>query len=755
MLLFPNVAVFASNDTFNANHIISDEELQDWQSMTRGDIQAFLEDKGGYIASLRADDAHGKQRRISDIIYLASKEYRINPKYLLVKLQKEQSLITTKNPSQKQLDGATGYGIADSCAFSCTTYLNNQGIGKQIDSAAGIMRWYYDNADFKSWIKKPYTPYTIDGQTVTPLNLATAFLYTYTPHIVGNKNFFTLWTTWFQQVYPNGSLVKTASDNTIYLVEENTRRPFTNMTALITRFDPKMILTIPEAELEKFELGASISLPNYSILKAGSTYYLLDFDMLRPFASRDVVRQLGYNPDEIIDVSAEDIGGYALGTVINTTEKNPLGRLIRIEENGSMYYLKDSEYHPILDKKIADINFPTLTFETVTVADLKSYVSGSVLLFKDGVLFGSPADNEIFVVENGKKRHIATEEVFNSLRYDWKNIVWINEFATLAHPRGTSLNAVISTTIPVSSDIASSNTPDPSVTIVEPSSTKQPNPVGITITPGKMVTTPTDQTQIIGPTFDTKMDGYLIATARGGEILAGKNIDTVRPTASLAKVMTGYELLNQGMNINGSVVYDPTEHKATNHYYLVSPGDRIRNRDLFFAGLISSLNTPIRMAVDGVQKDEPTFIKQVNIHLASWGLTHTYFTSVTGEDEYTVMTAREYLTLFTNALKNATLKEILGMASYTYTELENKGGTAKHQDQNSNPLMQKTDLPFTIISSKTGYLNESGEALAMLVKRKTDAKEFVIITMGNPESRSKDQAVVEPERLARWAMTQF
>ena len=128
-LLFALSPVLA--DDFNPNYLLSDEEMQNWRSMSRGDIQAFLDEYGGKIARLRTEDKDGKKQRTSEIIYQSAKEYKINPKYLLVKLQKEQSLITDKSPSQKQLDGATGYGITDGCGWSCATYKENKGFGKQ------------------------------------------------------------------------------------------------------------------------------------------------------------------------------------------------------------------------------------------------------------------------------------------------------------------------------------------------------------------------------------------------------------------------------------------------------------------------------------------------------------------------------------------------------------------------------------------------------------------------------------------------
>src|SRR3989338_3109938 len=102
---------------FNPNFLLSDEELTEYQSMDRADIQAFFVDNGGNISRLRTDDKDGTKRTADDIIYRAAQEHNINPKYLLVKLQKEQSLVTDPNPTKKQLDGATGYGITDGCGW--------------------------------------------------------------------------------------------------------------------------------------------------------------------------------------------------------------------------------------------------------------------------------------------------------------------------------------------------------------------------------------------------------------------------------------------------------------------------------------------------------------------------------------------------------------------------------------------------------------------------------------------------------------
>ena len=194
--LSPTLSATTSTD-FNPNYLISDAEMQDSQSMNQAEVQLFLTQYGGAISTMSLSDKNGNSKSAAEIIFNSAQEHKISPKYLLVKLQKEQSLITAKNPSQNQLDGATGYGITDGCGWNCEMYKNNQGFGKQVDSAAGIIRWYYDNKNANDWIKKSGISYLIDGATIIPANDATAFLYTYTPHLHGNLNFWNLWQDWF------------------------------------------------------------------------------------------------------------------------------------------------------------------------------------------------------------------------------------------------------------------------------------------------------------------------------------------------------------------------------------------------------------------------------------------------------------------------------------------------------------------------------------------------------------------------------
>lgn len=234
---------------FNPNNIISDADLQDYHSMGRDEIRSFLTQKNSTLTDLILEDFEGKQRYASEIIYRAARNYQISPKYLLVKLQKEQSLVTAPSPTQRQFDWATGYGACDSCDTTDPALNKYKGFGKQVDAAAGIMRWYYDHMGTENWIKKPQVTYSIDNTEVTPANAATAFLYTYTPHLHGNENFGRLWSAWFSQTYPEGTLFKSKSNPAVYVLSNGMKRPIQSMAVLLSRYNPKLIVTISDDEL--------------------------------------------------------------------------------------------------------------------------------------------------------------------------------------------------------------------------------------------------------------------------------------------------------------------------------------------------------------------------------------------------------------------------------------------------------------------------------------------------------------------------
>ncbi|MFH1583078.1 MAG: hypothetical protein ABIB72_02030, partial [Candidatus Falkowbacteria bacterium] len=315
LLVFLYTKNTARAEGFDPNNIISDLEIMDHTSMDLADIQKFLKNKGSYLASYSAPDSFGVIRKASEIIYNAAvknydcdgailsdnpteqekilkcRKITINPKFLLVLLQKEQSLIEEASPSERNLDWATGYGCPDS--GGCNSRW--QGFGKQVNSAALQFRDYMDNPQLYTY--KIGNTYTVKNTNqpdaiITPANQATAALYNYTPHVYnGNFNFYKIWQRYFTKVYPNGSLLQVDGEVGVWLLQNGLKRPFLSKAALISRFDINKIIKINKSDLDKYETGAPIKFAQYSLIRSPrGTIFLLADDKKRGFTSMEAFR---------------------------------------------------------------------------------------------------------------------------------------------------------------------------------------------------------------------------------------------------------------------------------------------------------------------------------------------------------------------------------------------------------------------------------------------------------------------------------
>lgn len=181
----PGAAGAAPSGAFNPDTLITDANYRAADSMSVEDIQSFLAAQGGTLDTYRALDHTGAEKSTAEMIKEAAVAWGVSPKVILVKLQKEQSLLSRKNPGQKAYDWAMGCGRADS-----RTFYQYQGFGKQI--WFGTQKLHTNSLPWRAGMQR-----TIDGSVVTPTNASTWSLYRYTPHLHGNMSFWMLYWRYF------------------------------------------------------------------------------------------------------------------------------------------------------------------------------------------------------------------------------------------------------------------------------------------------------------------------------------------------------------------------------------------------------------------------------------------------------------------------------------------------------------------------------------------------------------------------------
>ena len=226
-----------SGSEFNAGNIISDANFYTPNAMSEVEIQSFLDANIGSCLNtlclnvLRintvtttlsfgtcATYVGAPNESAARMIFKVQQACSISAKVLLVTLQKEQGLITSRAPTEGVLRKALGQGCPDTAQCDSAYY----GFFMQVYSAARQFAWYGNPEGSHTSIKVGqqnavrYHPHAACGSSsVLIQNRATASLYYYTPYqpnaaalgnlggtgdacsSYGNRNFWVYYNNWF------------------------------------------------------------------------------------------------------------------------------------------------------------------------------------------------------------------------------------------------------------------------------------------------------------------------------------------------------------------------------------------------------------------------------------------------------------------------------------------------------------------------------------------------------------------------------
>lgn len=425
---------------FDPDYLISDNELAAYNSLTLDDIKSFLDKQPGTLKQYICVDKEGNFKTAVQTFYEVAQKWLINPKYLLILVQKEMGLLDETTPKQTQYDWATGYGCKDGSACDPRW----QGFYKQVNSAAAQTRYYLDN--IHEFHYQPGRTYNIDGWQVTPKNTATAGLYSYTPHVDcggdcgGNKLFWNLWNKHFAKKWPNGSLLKARDSEQVYLIKDGKKRAIASQAILISRFDPAKVVEVELADIASYDDGPAIKYLNFSLLKnSGSEIYLISDDKKRKIQNQTVFNKIGFMEDEVIAASDADLASYETGPEITEFTLYPTGALLKNNKTQETYYVLNGKKRLVTNKEILNANFLGLTASSTSPEELDRYRTGSPMTLPDGNLVKIKNVNTVYVISNNKRLPIFNADIFLSMNYKWSNVITVSPETLEVHPLGQTI----------------------------------------------------------------------------------------------------------------------------------------------------------------------------------------------------------------------------------------------------------------------------------------------------------------------------
>jgi D-alanyl-D-alanine endopeptidase (penicillin-binding protein 7) len=228
-----------------------------------------------------------------------------------------------------------------------------------------------------------------------------------------------------------------------------------------------------------------------------------------------------------------------------------------------------------------------------------------------------------------------------------------------------------------------------------------------------------------------------------GSLIYGKNEDSVRPVASITKLMTAMVVLDSGVDLE-----DPITVTRDDRDLIQLTGSRLElgaelsRRQMLMLAIMSSENR----AASALGRNHPggsdAFVKAMNDKARALGMTRTRFADPAGLRVENQSTARD-LALMVKAAYDYPL--IRQASTTTRIEVRPYPGRGPLVYGNTNRLLKNPNWDIGL--SKTGYLNESGRCLVM--QARIEGEDVFIILL---DSFGKLTPFGDSNRLRKWLL---
>jgi hypothetical protein len=377
-------AAALSGSMFDPGLIITDTVFYDFTTMSVDQIQNFLNSqvpncKANFGQTPCLKDFHadtpaktgenGKctalpaktNQTSAMIIHDIAVACHINPRVLLVTLQKEQGLVQATNPTPYMYRAALGYGCPDSDPAICGKVWS--GLFNQLYKAAGQLHWYGNPLSSFTYLKVgsnvsiAYSPKASCGRkTFMMKSQATAALYYYTPYTpnaaalanlygsgdscsaYGNRNFWRFYSDWFGSPIAGGFLVQSPTSDP-YLIVDQTKYHLAG-PALAGDFAPLGPLgKISQQFLDSFKDGGTLT---RLVKSATGQYFEVANGKKYTVASCDIATQIALSCQLAVQLTSYQLNALpTAGAATALVTSNGVDRFLL--QNGVKHEVLDSD----------------------------------------------------------------------------------------------------------------------------------------------------------------------------------------------------------------------------------------------------------------------------------------------------------------------------------------------------------------------------------------------------------------------------
>ena len=218
-----------------------------------------------------------------------------------------------------------------------------------------------------------------------------------------------------------------------------------------------------------------------------------------------------------------------------------------------------------------------------------------------------------------------------------------------------------------------------------------------------------------------------LVTDNKGTVILEKNADRTQSIASITKLMTAIVVLNAHQNLAEELRLD-FKNATTYHTHLPRTLKTLSRGELLQLAIVKSDNFAAYTLCENYPSGVDRCVAEMNHEALEFGMYSTHFTDPTGLDEGNQSNARDLVKLVLVASQHPEITEASGKP---LVSIQVKKRWCDFW--NTNSLVRKNSE--NVIVSKTGYINESGGCVVMLLD--TDLGQRVIVLLGSKNTRTR------------------
>ena len=228
-----------------------------------------------------------------------------------------------------------------------------------------------------------------------------------------------------------------------------------------------------------------------------------------------------------------------------------------------------------------------------------------------------------------------------------------------------------------------------------------------------------------------------------GNLIYGKDVDTVRPIASITKLMTAMVILDSGISLNEAITITKEDRdliRLTGSR--LEYGAKLSRREMILLALMSSENRAATALGRTYPGGMDNFLAHMNRKAQSLGMSNSHFADPAGLKSENVSTAADLARMVTAAEQYALITEA---TTTTRMDVYPYRGRGHLTYGNTNRLLKNASWDIEL--SKTGYINEAGRCQVMQANIEGEDVSIVLLN-----SFGKLTPFGDSNRLRQWML---